>query len=313
MFSSIIGHEKELNRVRLNIIRNPFGAFLFYGRSGIGKYKIAEEASKYLLCINKTDKCSCYSCQKMEQGQHPDLLCVGREGKILVSDIDQILDFVLTKPFLSSSKVVIIDNAHEISYMASNMLLKMLEETLNMTFFLITDNHKKLPETVLSRCLHFRFGNLTEGENRRIFKLLNQKKDVEVLSCLAHYLNVFQNPDMIIDLRNKAYEFIIGFKTRPLIESLVSIDGLSVEEQNLFVDLINIILSDIALLKQGVLNITNRDLSDKLNKQGEEINLTVLLIVMSFFSQIKKNKNLNINIGLNLKNVLIKSHGLWCS
>ena len=51
---------KEFEKIVQN--NSVLHSYLFLGEDGIGKKKIAKEFAKQILCLNKTEECTCKSC-----------------------------------------------------------------------------------------------------------------------------------------------------------------------------------------------------------------------------------------------------------
>lgn len=313
MLSSIIGHEQLKERLSIRLKEHPAGVFLLCGRPSVGKRTTAFEAAKYILCENKSEeKCSCLSCKRFKL-EHPDFLCVGRQEKIKVRDVDSIIKFSSTAPLISDYKVIILDNAHEITPEAANRLLKILEEPPpNFSFFLISSNPQLIISTVLSRCIKYEFGNLNREELTTIInkKLGFSPKKSEVLGLLAvdSSLDVFKHAGHYLKYRKLAVELLAGIKKRPLIDSLDCVDKVEKEDLPIFTDMIVLLLTDFLLLKNNILDITNKDMEEDLVKIAKDINDKALIAVVGMYSQIKRYLYLNINLNLYLKNAVIKSH-----
>jgi DNA polymerase III subunit delta' len=143
----IIGHERVLERLK-PLSKAGNGTFLFYGPPSIGKRTVAFEIAKELLCLgNCTEDKPCQSCSRPE---HPDFLCIGRYSKIKVEDVDNLILFTTTLPFISKVKVVVIDNVENITVEAANRLLKTLEEPpQRFIFFLVSSNPGTILPTIL--------------------------------------------------------------------------------------------------------------------------------------------------------------------
>ena len=75
------------------------------------------------------------------------------EGKIRKAEIDLIFSRSHLKSFAGGAKVFIIWNMQQLDNYGQNKLLKLLEEPLNNTFFiLITESLDSLLPTIISRC-----------------------------------------------------------------------------------------------------------------------------------------------------------------
>ena len=97
---------------------------------------------------------TCNNCQRILDGNHPDVFLVKLEGKQTLS-IDQIrpLKEELAKsPVEGNRRFFIIENAEKLTLAASNALLNLLEEPVApVVTILITNNENKILPTVKSR------------------------------------------------------------------------------------------------------------------------------------------------------------------
>ncbi len=81
-----------------------------------------------------------------------------------IDDIRELKEAVHTLPYESKYKVYIIDEVHMLTKEAFNALLKTLEEPPeHVVFILATTEEEKLLDTILSRCLVFRFNSPTRA------------------------------------------------------------------------------------------------------------------------------------------------------
>ena len=249
----VIGHEEVKLRLKSRLEKDPSGVFLFCGPASVGKRTTAFELSEMVLCKTKSEKCKCVSCKRFKIG-HPDFLCVGRNSKIKVADVDSIIDFCSTTPFLSDSKITVLDNAHNMTVEAANRLLKLLEEPpLNYSFFLITSNPEAIIPTVTSRCIKYEFGSLTREDLTVIIKkkLGFPPKKAEVLSGLSvgTSLDIFSKAGEFLRYRDMAIELISGMGSKFLEDSIDYIDKIEKDDLPLFSDMVILVLTDLILLQ----------------------------------------------------------------
>lgn len=143
-------------------------AYLFTGTRGVGKTSIARILAKALSCetgITPNPCGQCQHCRDIESGRFVDLLEVDAASRSKVEDTREILDNIMYPPTHGKYKIYLIDEVHMLSGHSFNALLKTLEEPPeHVKFLLATTEPKKLPITVLSRCLQFHLKNITQDE-----------------------------------------------------------------------------------------------------------------------------------------------------
>lgn len=126
-------------------------SYLFVGPGGVGKKLVAREFANLLTGGNS-----------LEPLHNPDILMLEpqseersgqvKKKKIAVSDIREALLFLSRYPTLGKYRVVIIDEAEELSLGGQNALLKVLEEPNSTSIIiLVTELPGKLLPTLLSR------------------------------------------------------------------------------------------------------------------------------------------------------------------
>jgi DNA polymerase-3 subunit gamma/tau len=139
-------------------------AYLFTGTRGVGKTTIARILAKCLNCevgVSATPCGECASCTEIAEGRHIDLLEVDAASRTKVDDTRDLLDNVPYLPTRGRYKIYLIDEVHMLSAASFNALLKTLEEPPeHVKFLLATTDPKKVPLTVLSRCLQLQLKNL---------------------------------------------------------------------------------------------------------------------------------------------------------
>lgn len=315
MLSEIIGHDLIKKKLIKRLEKGPFGTYLFYGPPSVGKRTTAFESAKVVLCKKKSEKkCKCDSCKRFDLS-HPDFMCIGQQEKIKVADVDRIIDFFSLSPFLSDGKIAVIDNAHEITVEASNRLLKTLEEPPdNFGFFLVSSKPELIMPTVLSRCIRFKFDSLSREQLEKVLikKMGFKPAKAKILAVLAEdsSMEVFSRAGQYLKYRDMAFDFISGIKSNDLINSLDYVDKIPKSDLPLFIDMAMIILTDLLLLKNNI-SIINEDLIKNMERLVNSLNDKALVGITGMFSQIKKHAYLNVNLNINIKNVLIKSHPLF--
>src|SRR5579883_167118 len=159
-FQEMVGQEPIL-RMLTNALDHErlHHAYLFTGTRGVGKTTLARILAKCLNCetgisSNPCGKCSI--CESIDAGRFLDLIEVDAASRTKVEDTREILDNVQYAATQGRYKIYLIDEVHMLSGHSFNALLKTLEEPpAHVKFLLATTDPKRLPITILSRCLQF--------------------------------------------------------------------------------------------------------------------------------------------------------------
>jgi DNA polymerase-3 subunit delta' len=131
-------------------------SLLLSGQKGLGKTSFALALAELLLCEQPDDQAcgNCRSCSLLQANSHPDFKLIKPDDKIIkVEQIRDIVEMISKKPHQNKSQVIIIKPAHAMNVVASNALLKTLEEPNgSVIIMLITDKPSFLLATIRSRC-----------------------------------------------------------------------------------------------------------------------------------------------------------------
>ena len=143
-------------------------AYLFTGTRGVGKTTLARILAKCLNCekgVSSTPCGECSACVSIDEGRFVDLIEVDAASRAKVEETRDLMDNVQYAPTSGRFKAYLIDEVHMFSSHSFNALLKTLEEPPpHVKFLLATTEPKKLPVTILSRCLQFNLKHLTREQ-----------------------------------------------------------------------------------------------------------------------------------------------------
>jgi DNA polymerase-3 subunit gamma/tau len=168
-FSEIVG-QQHVTRTLANALGSSrvAHAYIFSGVRGVGKTTTARILAKALNCASgptANPDNTCDSCREISAGTSLDVLEIDAASNRGIDQIRELREMVRYAPASSRYKVVILDEAHQLTGEASNALLKTLEEPPErVVFILATTRAEDLSETIKSRAQLFQFRSLTFKE-----------------------------------------------------------------------------------------------------------------------------------------------------
>lgn len=159
-------------------------ALLFHGSRGTGKTSCARILAAALNC-EKDDPAvrpcgGCATCEAVTAGQSADVTEVDAASSGNVDDVRELRQSLQFAP-QSRYRVLVLDEAHELTAKGFQTLLKTLEEPPPQTVFVLaTTELMRIPDTIASRCLALEFRKLTVPQ---IATRLRQVADAEGLEA----------------------------------------------------------------------------------------------------------------------------------
>lgn len=172
-FEDVIGQDVLVKTLTNAIQKNKIHhAFILTGIRGVGKTTTARLIAKSLNCIGKDgngketmEPClECAHCKAIAAGVDQDVIEFDAASHTGVNDIRDIIENINYAPISSRYKIYIIDEVHMLSNSAFNALLKTLEEPPeHVKFIFATTEIRKVPITILSRCIRFDLNKIPQN------------------------------------------------------------------------------------------------------------------------------------------------------
>ena len=226
LFSEIIGQEQITEPLQKAIELNRImHAYLFSGPRGVGKTTTARVFAKALNCVNgpTITPCNvCPSCVGITDGSDMDVIEIDGASNNGVEQVRELRERIGLSTSRSKYKIYIIDEVHMLSDAAFNALLKTLEEPpKHVIFIFATTDPQEIPQTILSRCQHFRFKRMSI-EN--IVKNLTAIAGHENIKCdpKAFYTIARAADGALRDAQRMLDQFVTYARGQELTDSLAS-------------------------------------------------------------------------------------------
>lgn len=162
-WDQVIGQEEAVETLTSSLEAGTLShAYLFVGPEGLGKINTARAIAASLMC--EQGGCgTCFICQRLNRGTHPDFTIVEPEGAggYLVDQIRTLMHDISLRPMEAEHKVYVIRAADMLNVSSANAFLKTLEEPpANVTIILLAHTLEPVLPTLVSRCVVVRFRSL---------------------------------------------------------------------------------------------------------------------------------------------------------
>ncbi len=204
-FAPLVGQDQAVELLTQAVTQNRVApAYMFAGPAGIGRSLAARCFIKHLFCVNVPTYKQQQVQNRLQLGNHPDLLWVqptylhqgqrlsapeaavaGVKRKappiIRTEQIREIAQFLSRSPLEAPRNVVVLEQAETMAEAAANALLKTLEEPGQATLILIAPAAESLLPTLVSRCQRIPFYRL---DLDRMAQVLRQTGHEEILNQL---------------------------------------------------------------------------------------------------------------------------------
>lgn len=211
---NILGHQWAVTLLQ-NTLRwgEPHQAYLFTGRSGIGRRTLALKLAQAINCTQPPEAgipCEqCRTCRLIAQMQHPDLSIIHADnegGTLKVEQIRELQHTLALAPYEARYRVAVLLRFEEANPSAANALLKTLEEPPERVILMLTANDSEsLLPTIVSRCevLRLRPPGRAQVTRHLIEKYACEPSHAHLLSnlsdgCPGVAVRLLENPQILV-------------------------------------------------------------------------------------------------------------------
>lgn len=315
----MLGHQNIIKFLENSFKNNKLShGYLFYGAKHLGKTTLAKKFINFILCNNRglhlDDVCgACQHCLELKKETHPDFNYLKKNDdkkNISIEEIRTVLHRLNISSFFNNYKIVLIEEAQDLSQEAANCLLKTLEEPKGKTIiFLVADNLENLPLTVISRLQKLQFFLVPKKE---IFEYLLkrglEREKTKNFSFLAMgrpgiVFNFLEDKTSFENYQKLTKQYLLVFKEN-LTNRLKIIQEIT--EINKLLDIWLLLLRDLLLIKNGAGNfIINNFLTEELVELAASYNNQSLNKIIKEIEKSKAILQNNVNPQLVLDNLAL--------
>lgn len=238
----MVGQEELARHIRGHAKKDIPKAWLFSGGRGLGKTTLARILALSVQCKHQKrfgepcDKCW----RRYERYPIFELNASDKNG------VNDLREFVSTSQYDvigGGRRVYILDEAHEISGAAQNMLLKYLEDNRNDTMWIIlTTEPEKLKGTIRRRCIPYSPKPLKEAGIKQYVARLLKHTDLDGDRLTEELIeNKIDSPGVVamaaekyavgVDVAEAVQESTVEIDTKRLCKNLITGDWPAVSKQ----------------------------------------------------------------------------------
>jgi DNA polymerase-3 subunit delta' len=229
-----------------------------------------------------------------------------QQNKISVDKIRELIYQFALKPIEADRRVAIIQNLEVAGRQATDALLKTLEEPPgNAVFIITTDNLSDLPETILSRCVHFALKPLASAIVKRelISRWGTNDEEASFLSRvsggrLGWAVMLKQDKEALID-RSTKISGMVALLPKSKVDRFSYVEGLHKDRVQVVSTLVmwQSWWRDVMILASGANNsaISNIDYHNEIQKVASQVDVakaaTTISAIRNTLEALRKNAN----------------------
>jgi len=198
-FDDIIGQEHIVRILKNSIIKNGLvHSYLFSGIRGTGKTTTARILARYLNCKNPQGYNPCNECANCvdilnNKGSYIDIEEIDAASNRGVDDARKLRERIIYRP-QRGHKVIIIDEAHQLTSEASQALLKTFEEPPDKTtFILCTTEPQQILDTIHSRCQSLSFKPVGVSQIQEHIQYIAESEGWKISEEVCYHIALLAN------------------------------------------------------------------------------------------------------------------------
>lgn len=300
----------ELKQEKLN--NKLTHAYMFVSSDEILLQEFSMLFASLIMCKSQSVCKECVSCKKIALGSHPDVTILPKGDKVLVEDVEKLIDDSIMVAMEGDYKVYIFNKFSTANTQAQNKLLKTLETPPKDVFIILNvTNETNILPTIASRCKKIRLANLSNEEiEKAIMPICNDKEKAKTIGfisegSLTRALN-FADNESFMQNYNLACDILKKIKNSTTVLPLSS--SLN-EKKNYFADILEIFESlfrDMMMIRlDRTQYITNKNIENLLKEVAQEYSCDAIDYIIKKIYHIKAELNFNVSPTTLIDNLLL--------
>ncbi len=186
--NTILGLVGQSNVVRqvtgmINIGAVP-PAILISGDTGCGKTTTSRIIARTVNCKNLDPEtlAPCGTCQPCELGENsPDYLEVNVGDNRTIEYIRSLIEGARAHPIVGNTRIIVLDEVHQLLAASANALLKAIEEPPPRTLWILaTTNPEKLLPTIVGRCTKLVLTKIKPEAMAKRIRVISKREGVDL-------------------------------------------------------------------------------------------------------------------------------------
>lgn len=309
-YEELLKNQEEVIKL-LNNAKNKnrlVHAYLFEGDSGTGILEAARYFAMMLLCEEDKPCLKCSICERIQYNSHMNVVLIEPIGDVIRKEqIENLMhDFSMTS-LEKGPQIYIIKDADKMNSAAANALLKFLEEPApNHYAILLTNNHKRLLDTIVSRTQHIHFKPVPR--NYIVEQLIQMGVEKDAAYVISHITADFGEAKKFIEegklvlFINLAKKIAVApFKKKDqYVEYYLNKQLLDSEKDKswhwIFLDILILIHQEIFKKADGESELYFTSILDQIKE--EQINKQQILDDLELLNKYEERLNYHVNIDL---------------
>lgn len=288
-------------------------AYMFVSADELLLKEFSRIFAALVMCDDKNAPCfECVHCKKVDLSSHPDVTVLPSSEKVLVEDVEKLIDESVLVPMESTHKVYIFDKFSTANMQSQNKLLKTLETPPNNVYIILNvTNETNILPTIASRCKKIRLSSLSQQTLTQavepICKDSEKAKTIGFISegSLTRAVNFADNENFMQNY-NLVCEVISNLKNS---STVLPLSAKLNERKSYFLEILEIFESlfrDLLMIRLDRENlVTNKNILNMLTKLAPEYSGDAIDLIIKKLYLIKQELNFNVNPTTLIDNLLL--------